>query len=143
MIKAHSFPQPNPSIFFKEILFLPLRRMIPPHSMNLSFKPFNVSPRLIFFRSSLLSLSGDLFAVLRKLSFVLLPRQSSALLHQWDLWGPLFLITSLAILLQSNATKESDGVEFAQVFLLMLFGAIVVTVREDIHSELAFSSMNI
>ena len=79
---------------------------------------------------------------MQKLSFVLLPRQSSALLHQWDLWGPLFLITSLAILLQSNATKESNGVEFAQVFLLMLFGAIIVTVS-DAFIGLSFSLINL
>lgn len=73
---------------------------------------------------------------------MLLPRQSSALLHQWDLWGPLFLITSLAILLQSHATKESNGVEFAQVFLLMLFGAIVVTVS-DAFIGLSFSLIDL
>jgi hypothetical protein len=72
--------------------------------------------------------TGDLFAVLRKFSHALLPRQSSSLLQQWDLWGPLILITSLAILLESHATKASNGVQFAEVFSLMFIGAIVVTV---------------
>ena len=67
-------------------------------------------------------------AVFRKFSHVLLPRQSSSLLQQWDLWGPLILITTLGILLQSNATHTSNGVQFAEVFSLMFIGAIVVTV---------------
>ena len=78
------------------------------------------------------SLSGDLLGVFRKLSYVLIPRQSSTILQQWDLWGPLILITTLAILLQSNATKASNGVEFAEVFSLMFLGAIVITVCEKI-----------
>ena len=71
---------------------------------------------------------GDLRAVLQKFTHVLIPRRSSALLQQWDLWGPMILITTLAILLQTNTTKTSAGIQFAQVFLLMLIGAITVTV---------------
>ena len=40
----------------------------------------------------------------------------------------LILVTILAILLQSNATKSSAGVQFAEVFTLMLIGSIAVTV---------------
>lgn len=82
---------------------------------------------------SSLSLSGDLLSVFQKLTYVLFPRQSSTILQQWDLWGPLILITTLAILLQSNATKASNGVEFAEVFSLMFLGAIIVTVRKQIR----------
>jgi hypothetical protein len=83
---------------------------------------FNIYRKFVFI------FTGDLFAVLRKFSHALLPRQSSSLLQQWDLWGPLILITTLAILLESHATKASNGVQFAEVFSLMFIGAIVVTV---------------
>ena len=73
-------------------------------------------------------LKGDLSAVFRKFGYALIPRQSSTLLQQWDLWGPLILVTILAILLQSNATASSGGVQFAEVFTLMLIGSIAVTV---------------
>ncbi len=76
---------------------------------------------------------GDLTAVLRKFSHALIPRQSSSLLQQWDLWGPLILITTLAVLLQSNATKVSHGVQFAEVFSLMFIGSIVVTVCDSLN----------
>jgi hypothetical protein len=72
--------------------------------------------------------SGDLSAVFRKFGYVVIPRHSSTLLQQWDLWGPLILVTTLAILLQSNATKSSAGVQFAEVFTLMLIGSVAVTV---------------
>ena len=87
------------------------------------------------------SFSGDLLDVFRKFSYVLIPRQSSTILQQWDLWGPLILITTLAILLQSNATKASNGVEFAEVFSLMFLGAIVVTVCDEILRS-SFSSLD-
>lgn len=74
------------------------------------------------------TIKRDLFAVFRKFSYVIIPRQSSTLLQQWDLWGPLILITALAVLLQSNSTKISNGIQFAEVFSLMFIGAIIVTV---------------
>jgi hypothetical protein len=86
---------------------------------------------------------GDLRAVLQKFTHVLVPRRSSALLQQWDLGGPMILITTLAILLQTNTTKTSAGIQFAQVFLLMLVGAIAVTVglpTDTGHQRLRVSS---
>ena len=77
---------------------------------------------------------GDLSAVCRKFGYALFPRQSSSLLQQWDLWGPLILMTVLAILLQSSATKSSSGAQFAEVFTLMLIGSIAVTVRPILRS---------
>ncbi|CAF3723408.1 unnamed protein product, partial [Rotaria sordida] len=73
------------------------------------------------------TIKRDLSAVIRKFGYAVIPRQSTTLLQQWDLWGPLILITTLAILLQSNATKSSTGVQFAEVFTLMLIGSIAVT----------------
>lgn len=82
----------------------------------------------IHWKSMFIFLSGDLSAVVRKFGYAIIPRQSSTLLQQWDLWGPLIVVTTLAILLQSNATKSSAGVQFAEVFTLMLIGSIAVTV---------------
>ncbi len=79
-------------------------------------------------KTNLVSFKGDLSAVFRKFGYAVIPRHSSTLLQQWDLWGPLILITTLAILLQSNATKTSAGAQFAEVFTLMLIGSIAVTV---------------
>lgn len=74
------------------------------------------------------SFLGDLFAVFDKFNHVIFPRQSTKLLKQWDLWGPLILITTLAILLQSHATKVSHGIEFAEIFSLIFLGSILITV---------------
>ena len=71
--------------------------------------------------------------MIRKFGHTLVPRGSSTLLQQWDLWGPLILVTTLAILLQSSATKSSAGVQFAEVFTLMLIGSISVTVSRPRH----------
>lgn len=73
-------------------------------------------------------LSGDLGAVIKKFGHALIPRESSTLLKQWDLWGPLILITILAILLQSDSTRKSSGMQFAEVITLMLIGSIIVSV---------------
>ncbi|CAF3452950.1 unnamed protein product, partial [Rotaria sp. Silwood2] len=73
------------------------------------------------------TIKRDLGAVVRKFGYAVIPRHSSTLLQQWDLWGPLILVTTLAILLQSSATKSSAGVHFAEVFTLMLIGSIAVT----------------
>ncbi|CAF0777676.1 unnamed protein product [Rotaria sordida] len=78
------------------------------------------------------TIKRDLSAVIRKFGYAVIPRQSTTLLQQWDLWGPLILITTLAILLQSNATKSSTGVQFAEVFTLMLIGSIAVTVNSQL-----------
>lgn len=85
----------------------------------------------------------DLNTVGQKLYHVLMPRKqsqasarSSSLLHQWDLWGPLFFCTTLAILLEDNSSSsESDGrqgPEFAQVFMIVACGACVVTLNSKL-----------
>lgn len=59
----------------------------------------------------------DLRAVGNKFIHVLYPRRSSALLRDWDLWGPLLLCVTLALLLQ-DGTADSDhegGPQFAEV----------------------------
>ncbi|CAF4088506.1 unnamed protein product [Rotaria sp. Silwood2] len=82
------------------------------------------------------TIKRDFNAVLRKFGHVLIPRRSLTLLQEWDLWGPLILVTTLAIFLQSNTTKTSSGTHFAEIFTLMLIGSIIVTVTVMKLSEM-------
>lgn len=65
----------------------------------------------------------DLRAVGNKFIHVLYPKRSSALLRDWDLWGPLLLCVTLALLLQGGAADSDDqgGPQFAEVLHLVLF----------------------
>ncbi|CAK6972102.1 protein YIPF6 [Scomber scombrus] len=58
----------------------------------------------------------DLRAVGNKFIHVLYPQRSSALLRDWDLWGPLLLCVTLALLLQGGAadSEEQGGPQFAE-----------------------------
>ncbi|XP_005097593.1 protein YIPF6 [Aplysia californica] len=77
----------------------------------------------------------DLRAVGNKFWHVLIPKKSSVLLKEWDLWGPLVLCTFLAIMLQGSAEevdemKNNDGgPQFAEVFVIYWMGAAVVTLN--------------
>lgn len=64
----------------------------------------------------------DLRAVGNKFVHVLYPKRSSALLRDWDLWGPLLLCVTLALLLQGGAADSDDqgGPQFAEVTALLL-----------------------
>lgn len=59
----------------------------------------------------------DLRAVGNKFIHVLYPKRSSALLRDWDLWGPLLLCVTLALLLQGGVadTEDQGGPQFAEV----------------------------
>lgn len=59
----------------------------------------------------------DVRAVGNKFVHVLYPKRSSALLRDWDLWGPLLLCVTLALLLQGGAADSDDqgGPQFAEV----------------------------
>lgn len=66
----------------------------------------------------------DLRAVGNKFIHVLYPKRSSALLRDWDLWGPLLLCVTLALLLQGGAADSEDqgGPQFAEVLQLISSG---------------------
>lgn len=50
-----------------------------------------------------------------------------------DLWGPLILCTFMATILQGTSDSEYDGgPEFAQVFVLVWFGAMIVTLNSKL-----------
>jgi len=72
------------------------------------------------------TLKRDLNAIGKKFMHVIIPRQSTSLLRDWDLWGPLILCIILASLLQSSSNEDGSP-EFAQVFAIVWLGASVVT----------------
>lgn len=76
----------------------------------------------------------DLRAVGTKFVHVLYPKRSSALLRDWDLWGPLLLCVTLALLLQGGAADKADqgGPQFAEVFVIVWFGSIIITLNSKL-----------
>lgn len=50
-----------------------------------------------------------------------------------DLWGPLILCTFMATILQGSSDNEYDGgPEFAQVFVIVWIGAMIVTLNSKL-----------
>ncbi|XP_045324314.1 protein YIPF6-like [Leopardus geoffroyi] len=76
----------------------------------------------------------DLKAVGKKFMHVLYPRKSNSLLRDWDLWGPLILCVTLALMLQrSSVDSEKDGgPQFAEVFVIVWFGAVTTTLNSKL-----------
>lgn len=76
----------------------------------------------------------DLRAVGNKFVHVLYPKRSSALLRDWDLWGPLLLCVTLALLLQggSGDSQEQGGPQFAEVFVVVWLGSFVITLNSKL-----------
>ncbi len=78
----------------------------------------------------------DVRQVGTKLRYVLLPTlpPSDALreLRNWDLWGPLLLCLSLAVLLSAGAAEGQAGAVFALVFVLVWAGAGIVTLNAQL-----------
>lgn len=75
----------------------------------------------------------DLRAVGVKFYHVLYPKEKATLLKEWDLWGPLILCTFMATILQGSSDSEYDGgPEFAQVFVIVWIGAMIVTLNSKL-----------
>eukprot|EP01139_Manchomonas_bermudensis_P019040 Amastigsp_a676326_92.p2 type:complete len:200 gc:universal Amastigsp_a676326_92:68-667(+) len=75
----------------------------------------------------------DLKRIGVKLARVVVPFSSNrALLHDWDLWGPLLLCLTLASMLSFNAPKAQSALVFAIVFAVISVGAIVVTLNAQL-----------
>lgn len=50
-----------------------------------------------------------------------------------DLWGPLILCTFMATILQGTSDTQYDGgPEFAQVFVIVWIGAMIVTLNSKL-----------
>jgi len=80
------------------------------------------------------TIKRDLSAVGTKFLAVLYPKEKKSLLKEWDLWGPLILCTFMATILQghdsSDAGDKADGgPEFAEVFVIVWVGAMIVTLN--------------
>ncbi|CAH1159491.1 unnamed protein product [Phaedon cochleariae] len=77
----------------------------------------------------------DLKAVGIKFAHVLYPKEKRALLKEWDLWGPLVLCTFMAMILQGSSSADNShdgGPEFAQVFVIVWIGSMVVTLNSKL-----------
>eukprot|EP00168_Porphyra_purpurea_P012009 TRINITY_DN3116_c0_g1_i6.p1 TRINITY_DN3116_c0_g1~~TRINITY_DN3116_c0_g1_i6.p1 ORF type:complete len:236 (-),score=76.37 TRINITY_DN3116_c0_g1_i6:142-849(-) len=84
----------------------------------------------------------DVRLVGRRLSLVMLPGVSasarSAALRDWDLWGPLFVCMSLAVLLSVESSGEGSLL-FSLIFVIVWAGAAVVTINGQLlGGRLAF-----
>ena len=82
----------------------------------------------------------DVRAVGLKFKHALYPVEKKSLLKEWDLWGPLILCTFMATILQSHIDDDGHthgetgaggdgGPEFAEVFVIVWVGALVVTLN--------------
>eukprot|EP00727_Mastigamoeba_balamuthi_P005359 m51a1_g14821 hypothetical protein (1080) ;mRNA; r:640151-644990 len=74
----------------------------------------------------------DIRAIIVKLSQVLLPfrfKRTKSTLYDWDLWGPLFIVLLLAVLLTISAPNAQQALVFAVVFVFVWIGAAVVTLN--------------
>uniref|UniRef100_A0A182NFF0 Protein YIPF n=1 Tax=Anopheles dirus TaxID=7168 RepID=A0A182NFF0_9DIPT len=76
----------------------------------------------------------DVKAVGIKFYHVLIPTEKkNSLLRDWDLWGPLVLCTFMATILQGSTDAMYDGgPEFAQVFVIVWIGSIIVTLNSKL-----------
>ncbi|KAJ3659288.1 hypothetical protein Zmor_010984 [Zophobas morio] len=77
----------------------------------------------------------DLKAVGVKFAHVLFPKEKKTLLKEWDLWGPLMLCTFMAMVLQGSSTVDNSndgGPEFAEVFVIVWIGSMVVTLNSKL-----------
>ena len=80
----------------------------------------------------------DVRQVVSKLKIVLIPlgtdNHQSVLqkLKEWDLWGPLIVCLLLSITLSLTAPNSSSSVVFAAVFVIVWFGAALVTLNAQL-----------
>ena len=80
------------------------------------------------------TIKRDLSAVGTKFAAVLWPKEKKSLLREWDLWGPLILCTIMATILQGHGDQEDGtggdgGPQFAEVFVIVWVGAMIVTLN--------------
>ncbi|RKP09124.1 putative terbinafine resistance locus protein YIP1 [Thamnocephalis sphaerospora] len=75
------------------------------------------------------TIKRDVLNVWKKLLQVLLPSGSQDVLRNWDLWGPLMLCLSLAILLSLSAPTEQSAAIFTGIFVIIWCGSAVVTLN--------------
>ncbi|KAM3140573.1 hypothetical protein pb186bvf_007385 [Paramecium bursaria] len=77
------------------------------------------------------TLLRDLKMIGYKLWYVIIPRPKESegrKLRNWDLWGPLLLCLSLAMILGINSTSATDTI-FGVIFVIMWGGSAIITVN--------------
>ncbi|WWC71577.1 uncharacterized protein I206_105535 [Kwoniella pini CBS 10737] len=77
----------------------------------------------------------DLNSIYAKLLQVLYPPKgggNNQLLRDWDLWGPLVICLTLAIILSIDAPQEQSMQVFSLVISLVTIGSVVVTVNSKL-----------
>lgn len=80
----------------------------------------------------------DLNQVFDKLKVVLMPlgkeSQQNVItkLREWDLWGPLLICLLLSCILSLTAPGDSASLVFAAVFVIVWFGAALVTINAQL-----------
>ncbi|KAI7907626.1 Yip1 domain-containing protein [Cokeromyces recurvatus] len=75
------------------------------------------------------TISRDLKKVGNKLLQVLHPKGDRQVLRDWDLWGPLLLCLTLAIVLSLRAPDNQAVAIFTGVFVIVWLGAAIVTIN--------------
>ncbi|WVQ74947.1 hypothetical protein IAR50_004555 [Cryptococcus sp. DSM 104548] len=76
----------------------------------------------------------DLRSIYAKLILILYPPKGGnhQLLRDWDLWGPLVICLSLAIILSVDAPGEESMQVFSLVITLITVGSVVITVNSKL-----------
>ncbi|WWC90720.1 uncharacterized protein L201_005657 [Kwoniella dendrophila CBS 6074] len=77
----------------------------------------------------------DLNSIYAKLLQVLYPPKgggNNQLLRDWDLWGPLVICLTLAIILSIDAPQEQSMQVFSLVISLVTIGSVVVTINSKL-----------
>ncbi|WVF72807.1 hypothetical protein IAT40_007625 [Kwoniella sp. CBS 6097] len=76
----------------------------------------------------------DLNSIYAKLLQVLYPPKggNTQLLRDWDLWGPLVICLSLAIILSVDSPQEQSMQVFSLVISLITIGSVVVTINSKL-----------
>eukprot|EP00835_Amoeboradix_gromovi_P004387 NODE_338_length_10654_cov_0.207295.p2 type:complete len:245 gc:universal NODE_338_length_10654_cov_0.207295:4409-5143(+) len=76
------------------------------------------------------TIKRDLLNVWRKMKKVIYPVGSDEdLLKNWDLWGPLLLCLSLAIVLSAENKGDQLTLMFSTTFVVVWIGSIIVTLN--------------
>ncbi|GAA99422.1 uncharacterized protein L969DRAFT_16728 [Mixia osmundae IAM 14324] len=71
----------------------------------------------------------DAKAISDKMVQVLRPTRTTAVLREWDLWGPLIFCLALAVMLSVNAPESQSLSVFTGVFVIVWLGSVVVTLN--------------
>ena len=94
------------------------------------------------------TIKRDLGAVGTKFAAVLWPKEKGSLLREWDLWGPLILCTLMATILQGHGDEDNKdgntgdgGPQFAEVFVIVWVGAMIVTLNTKLLGETTYSDV--